>query len=155
MLDISLEDLARNYSCDDVAKFLSKIELSEYIETFKEIEVSGDVLLGIVLDSDVDGLEELQMKKSLHQMKIKQLFPRELKRCTPKYSTDHLCTFLEEKQQKLVKYAPELRSHAIDGDMILDVDDILMKKALMEVGLSKLETIKLISTYKTFVKNNP
>ena len=76
------------------------------------------------------------MESLLHQMLIMELFRRELKGGVVKYSTDYMMDFL--KQYKLEKYSPSLQSHGIDGDMLLDVDDKLMKSVLKEVGVPSL-----------------
>jgi hypothetical protein len=87
-------------------------------------------------------------------MKIMQLFRRELHGSIPKYSREHMGQFLQ--QYKLDKYSPTLEGHGIDGDMILEVEEKLMKSVLREVGVTSLvDILKIRSKYKTFVSDEP
>lgn len=149
-LDVSsLEEVARRLTPDDVADFLTRINLPQYSDIFKESEISGDLLL----EADVDILKELTVESPLHQMLIMELFRRELKGGEIKYSTDYMMDFL--KQYRLDKYGPSLLSHGIDGDMLLDVDDKLMKSVLKEVGVTSLvDALKIKSKFKTFVSES-
>ena len=150
MLDVSsLEEAARRMSPDDVASFLVRINLSQYSEFFKESDISGELLL----EADVDILKELGVESPLHQMLIMELFRRELKGGEVKYSADYMMDFL--KQYRLDKYGPSLQQHGIDGDMLLDVDDKLMKSVLKEVGVTSLvDALKIKSKFKTFVSES-
>lgn len=98
---------------------------------------------------NIDVLLELKVTSPLHQMKIMHLFKRELHGGETKYSTEHLLKFLQ--QYNLEKYASILEKNGIDGDMILEVEDKLMKNVLKEVGVtSQLDILKIRSKYKTF-----
>ena len=144
-----MPSLACDFTVDDVATFLEKIDLSQYIEKFKEADISGDVLL----EGDSEMFEELEVTSHLHQMKIAHLFRKELKGRTTKYSNEHLNQFLREC--KLDKHVTALRENGIDGDMILEVDKDLMKNVLHEIGIaSSLDKNKIMSKYKTFVSKS-
>lgn len=130
---------------DDIANFLDKIGLSQYSDTIKDEDISGDVLLDILED-----LSQIGVDSPLHQMKIMQLFPRELLGTKAKYSNNHLSEFLKE-QKKIGEYIPILKEHGIDGDMILNVKVELMKKVLIEIGVTPLDATKICSKYKTNV----
>ena len=122
--------------------------MSEYVEEFKDGDISGEVLL--YADSEV--LEELGVDSALHQMKIMQLFHRELLGTDPQYSRDHLNQFL--KENKLDKYAGKLEEHGIDGDMIAKVDFKIMKTVLKEIGItSSVDAGKICSRYKKLVNS--
>lgn len=140
--------LAREFTTDDVIEFLIKIGLFQYAESFKEEDISGDVLL----EASSSDLEDLQVTSHLHQMKIMYLFRKELQSAGTKYSNDHLSSFLE--QNKMEKHITTLKENGIDGDMILEVDLDLMKKVLEEVGIKKLQITKIITKYKTFVSKS-
>lgn len=48
-----------------------------------------------------------------------------------------------------------LETHGIDGDMILGVEEKLMKSVLREVGVTSLvDNLKIRSKYKTFVSDD-
>lgn len=138
--------LAEKFTTDDVVEFLTKIEMSQYAESFQEEEISGDILL----EADCDMLEELKVTSRLHQMKIMHLFRKQLLSSDTKYPNDHLSSFLE--QQKMKMHIPTLKDNGIDGDMILEVDSEIMKKVLEEIGITKLQITKIIIKYKKFVK---
>lgn len=145
-----MESLARRLSPDDVADFLTKIQLPQYAETFRSSEISGELLL----EADSDDLEELGVRSHLHKMKIMQLFRRELEGSVARYSQDHVTKFLHK--YKLEKYVPALEEHGIDGDMVLNVEEKLMKSVLREVGVASLvDNLKIRSKYKTFVSDEP
>lgn len=144
--EADLPSLARKFTTDNVVDFLTKMELSQYAESSKENDISGDTLL----EADSEVLEELGVTSCLHQMKIMHLFRKELQGAATKYSNIHLSKFLQE--YKLEKYTDTLKDHGIDGDMILEADGDLMKKVLKEIGItSKIDITKITSKYKTFV----
>ena len=103
---------------------------------------------------DTESLLEVDVKLPVHQMKIMHLFRRELQGGTAKYSRDHVARFLQ--QYRLDKYTPTLEEHGIDGDMILEVEEKLMKTVLRDVGVKSLVDVsKIRSKYKTFVSDSP
>ena len=129
---------------DDVAKFLDKIELPQYTEAFRAKDITGKLLL----EASTQLLTELGVASPLHQMKITQLFRRELQGSQPKYPTSHLTEFL--LQNKLDKYVDSIETQGIDGDMILKLDKKVIESVLKEVGItSKLDITKVLK-YKTF-----
>lgn len=147
--ETNLPLLARKFTFDDVIDFLTKMELSQYSETFKDNEIGGDTLL----EADSEMLDELGVTSHLHQMKIMHLFKKELQGATTKYSNEHLSEFL--RGCKLDKHTDALKDSGIDGDMILEVNGDLMKKVLKEIGItSKVDVIKITSKYKTFVSES-
>ncbi len=148
---VSPESLARRLSPNDVAAFLTKIQLPQYVESFRSSEISGELLL----EADPEILEELGVASPVHQMKIMQLFRRELEGSVgAKYDQDHVIRFLQ--QYKLEKYVSALGEHGIDGDMVLQVEEKLMKSVLREVGVASLvDNLKIRSKYKTFVSDKP
>lgn len=133
-----------------MAEFLVKIGLPQYTDNFKSAEISGDTLL----EMDAESLLEMGVKLPVHQMKILHLFQRELQGGIARYSKDHMTQFL--RQYRLDKYTPTLEEHGIDGDMILEVEEKLMKTVLRDVGVKSLvDVAKIRSKYKTFVADSP
>lgn len=143
-----LESLAAKWSPEDVANFLGRIKLSQYSEIFKREGVSGDLLIDVYREVLADDLE---VTTPLHQMKIMQLFRRELNGSVAKYSTEYLSQFLQTNQ--LEKYIPTVKEHGIDGDMILEVEDGLIRDVLLGLGVSKFDVIKIRKKFKQFVSN--
>ena len=150
LLDTSiLEELARRLSPDDVAAFLARINLPQYSETFRTSDISGELLL----EADQGILEELGVTSPLHQMRIMELFRRELTGDVAKHSGGEVMQFLQ--QYNLEKYGPSLEGQGIDGDMLLDVEEKLMKSVLKEVGVKSLvDILKIRSKFKTYIREN-
>ncbi len=145
----SLEKLAQELSPDDVAAFLAHINLPQYREIFITSGVSGDLLL----KADPEILEELGVTSPLHQMRIMELFRRKLTGDVAKHSVDEVMQFLQ--QYNLEKYCPYLEGQGIDGDMLLDVEEKLMKSVLKEVGVDSLfDNLKIRSNFKTYISKN-
>ena len=65
----------KKFSANDVADFLTEIELSQYAESFKTEEISGEVLF----EAGHDLLVELGVSNSSHQVQIIRKFHRKLR----------------------------------------------------------------------------
>ena len=145
--DASLVLFASQITTDDVAAFLTEIELSEYVEDFKDCKISGKDLLEFKCKT----FSDMDVDSPLHQMKIMQLFRRKLQgSIDPRYSTEHLCHFLE--QNDLEQYTAVFQENGIDGDMILEVDKDLMVKVLTELQIPKKDIRKIRVCYETYCK---
>lgn len=79
-LDLIIEDakhgretLACSFTVDGIADFLNKIKMPQYVDAFKAEEVDGEMLL----EANSEMLGDLGVSP-LHQIKIMQLFHREL-----------------------------------------------------------------------------
>ena len=66
----SMESLAHKLTSVDVAGFMGKIGLPQYVDSFSVSGIGGEQLL----KADPDMLIELGVISPLHQMKIMQLF---------------------------------------------------------------------------------
>ena len=78
------------------------------------------------------------------------LFQRSLQGATAQYSIQTVLTFL--KQNKLDKYIDTFQQWAIDGDLLLEADDSVLK----ELGVSSaLDRKKIKAKYKTFINSRP
>ncbi len=147
---LDLQTLAGNFDADRVADVLDSMEFSNYAETFRNEDITGEVLL----NADSEMFSELGVKSALHQMKISQLFIRELHGTTLKYSRSHLNQFL--RKNNLEEHISTMEENGIDGDMILEVENELMENVLKEVGITSTEDITTIcSKYKSFVSLYP
>ncbi len=124
-----------------MANFLERIQLPQYQERFLWEEIDGALLRAC----DAKALKDFDVKSPLHQMKIIELFQREINNIEIKYSFEQLSGFL--KDIKLEKYIPTLKKNGIDGDMILKVKKKHMRAVLKEIGLKDGDTLKLITKY--------
>lgn len=62
-----MEQRAQDYTPEDVGLFLKEINLADHVASFKEGEISGDILL----EATEEMLEELGVTKALDRLKIK------------------------------------------------------------------------------------
>ena len=78
------------------------------------------------------------------------LFRRSLQGATAQYSMQTVLTFLE--QNKLDKYIDTFQQWVIDGDLLLEADDSVLK----ELGVSSaLDRNRIKAKYKTFINSRP
>ena len=75
------------------------------------------------------------------------LFQRSLEGGEVHYPLETMLTFLE--QNNLSKYCPIFQEWGMDGDLLLEVDDSVLK----EMGVSAVDRKKIKTKYKTFVKS--
>ena len=74
------------------------------------------------------------------------LFQRSLQGGKVHYPLETVLTFLE--QNKLDKYCAIFEEWGMDGDLLLEVDDSVLK----EMGVNAVDRKKIKTKYKTFVK---
>ena len=77
----TLEQLARDYGEEEVTEFLTQAGLGQYVEAFREAQISGEVLL----EADSEVLQELGVASAIDRLKIKELFRRQLQGAVEKY----------------------------------------------------------------------
>lgn len=138
---------ARMYTPDDVADFLSSIQLEKYREVFINSEIGGDVLL----DADEEFLTELGVESPLDCVHIIILFRQRLRETGPRIPISEVLRFL--KENKFEKYVELFEKHKIDGEMLLDTQQVLMKNAFKEIGIGVVDRVKILSQFKTFANS--
>ena len=138
---------ARKYTPEDVGDFLSSIKLDKHKEAFVSNEIGGDVLL----EADSEFLTELGVSSPLECVRIMTLFPRRLQEAEPSYPVSEVIKFLMEKN--LGQHSKLFQDNQIDGDMMLDAEQELMKSALKEIGIGVVDRVKILSKFKTFVSD--
>lgn len=130
----------------EIADFLERIGLREYAGTFMDANIDGELLTDIIAMSPEILSSNLRVVSPLHQMKIMHLFPREMKGTGAKYSNDHLTQFL--LKNSFNKCIPLMKENGIDGDMILEVDKEWMHSVLQEIGITPMDSLKILKGYK-------
>ncbi len=138
---------ARTYTPEDVGDFLTSIKLDKYRQAFVEAEVGGDVLL----DADCEFLNELGVNSLLDCVRIMTLFPRRLQDTEPRLPVSEVLRFL--KENKFEKYVELFEKNEIDGDMMMDTEQGLMKNVLKEIGIVVVDRFKIMSKFKTFASS--
>ena len=137
--------MAKKYtSVAAVSEFLARIGLPQYIQAFEEKNIDGKMLL----EADPTFLASLSVTSPLHQMKIMQLFHREVHGTVLKFSNEHLTQFLCQHKLDVHISISTLKEHWIDGDMILDVEKSLMESVLEEIGVGPPNNAMMISLYQ-------
>ena len=145
--DELLAPKARTYTPEDVGDFLSSIRLDKYREAFITDGISGDVLL----EADSEFLTELGVSSPLDCVRIMTLFPRRLQGAEPRFPLSDVLMFL--KENGFEKYIKHFGENQIDGDMLLDAEQGLMKAALKEIEIGVVDRVKILSKFKTFASS--
>ena len=145
--DELLAPKARTYTREDVGDFLSSIRLDKYKEAFISNGISGDVLL----EADSEFLTEIGVSSPLDCVRIMTLFPRRLQEAEPRFPLSDVLTFL--KENGFEKYIKHFEENQIDGDMLLDAEQGLMKAALKEIEIGVVDRVKILSKFKTFASS--
>ena len=137
---------ARTYTPGNVGDFLTSIKLDKYRQVFVDAEIGGDVLL----DANCKLLDKLGVNSLLDCVHILTLFPRRLKYdAEPRLPISKVLKFLREN--KFEKYVEIFEQNKIDGDMLVDTEQELMRNVLEEIGIGVLDTFKIVSKFKSFV----
>ncbi len=136
---------ARTYTPEDVGDFLTKIKLDKYKQAFVEAEVGGELLLEA---ADCEFLNELGVNSLLDCVRIMTLFPRRLQDTEPRLPVSEVLRFLGEN--KFEKYIDVFERHEIDGDMLVDTEQGLMKNVLKEIGIGAVDKGKILFKFKKF-----
>lgn len=105
-----------------VKAFLQKAMLQIYITKFEKYEIDGDMLL----EANDSILKRIGVKKCLHCIKIKVLFPRYLQDSEPDCSCETICEWL--KDNGMEKYIPIFEQEKIDGDIMQNIDEKCLKE---------------------------
>ena len=141
-----LEDLAKDYSVDDVADFLHRNRMDQYIDGFKEEGIDGLMLVGAADDV----LNDLGVSSPLHCFKIQYLFKRLLQKTPTTHALVTVYDFLAAN--KMDKYGQRFAEEGVDGDMLLEIvhlDPEVYTLILEELGIKKnLDRLKFKQWFK-------
>ncbi len=128
--------------------FFTNIKLDKYRQAFVEAEVGGDVLL----DANCKLLNTLGVNSNLDCVRIMTLFPRRLQNAEPRLPISKVLKFF--KENKFEKYVELFKQNEIDGDMLVDTEQELMRNVLEDIGIAVLDTFKILSQFKTFASKS-
>lgn len=138
--------MAESYSPQQVQDFLTSIGMGEYIPAFKELDISGDVLL---MSGQGRGLEELGVKNPLHRLKISILFRRQLEglgKIAKRYPVEEVARFLHA--HKMSEFVEKFEEEKIDGEMLMEAPD----EVLDELGVKKhIQKLALKTNFKKYI----
>ena len=114
-----LLQLARQYTSEAVANYVTSIGYPKYAELFEDNDYSGDVLVGC---KDKD-LKDLGIESALARLKIIILFRRQLQglhSLAKNFPADRIVAFLDGlKPQEKEQYKQSFDENEIDGEMLL------------------------------------
>ncbi len=136
---------ARTYTPEDVGDFLTNIKLDKYRQAFVKAEIGGELLLEA---ADCEFLYELGVESFLDCVRIMTLFPRRLQDTEPRFPVSEVLRFL--RGTKFEKYIHVFELHEIDGDMLVDTEQGLMKNVLKEIEIGAVDTGKILFMFKKF-----
>ena len=135
-----LQERASRYSVQDVVDFLHSLSLDQYITSFEEYDISGELLI----QASDDELKELGVQSALDRLKISVHFKRKVagsaefaKQCPPEMVASIL-----EKHKPLKPFASTFLENGIDGELLLNASDEVMR----ELGIDKGLLIHMIRT---------
>ena len=143
--------LARKYSGEAVANFVTSIGYSNYAELFEENDFSGDAL---IVSTD-EHLKDLGIESALARLKIVILFQRQLQglhSLAKNFTADRVVEFLDElKPQEKEQYKQSFDENEIDGEMLLAMqgkDDVMI-----ELGVQRpAHRLMILSKFKTLIE---
>ena len=128
-----LQIKAKEFSVQDISKFLQSIKLDQYASAFEEFEVSGELLIQF----QDDELKEVGVISALHRLKIRVYFRRLVlgsKELADQYPPKMIAQFLEESKQ-LKQFASSFLENEIDGEMLDMASDEVLKELGVEMGV--------------------
>ena len=151
-----LLQLARQYTSEAVANFVTSIGYPDYAELFEDNDYSGDVLVEC---KDKD-LKDLGIESALARLKIIILFQRQLEglhSVAKNFPADKVIEFLDGlKPQEKEQYKQSFSTNEIDGEMLLamkgnyDVmSELGVKPAHNRMIWAKFETLLDSQGYST------
>ena len=133
-------ELAKQFSVEDVVKFLHHIKLDQYATIFEEFEINGELLVQLP-DNE---LQDMGITSALDRLKISNYFHRYLmgmKDIPNQQSVKVVVKFLEDNKP-LKQFAPKFDQNGIDAQLLLNASDDVMR----ELGVEKGVHIRLVRT---------
>ena len=122
------------YDASTVKAFLQKAMLQSYTKKFEQYEIDGDMLL----EANYSILKRIGVRKGLHCIKVKVLFPRYLHGTAPCCSCETISEWL--KGNGMEKYIPVFEEEKIDGDIMQLIDE----KCLKELNIDDKDMDKIL-----------
>ena len=144
--EVVTKRLAEQCTPQQVQEFLDSIGMKEYVPVFKDLDISGDVLL---MAGQGTGLEELGVTNPLHRLKISILFRRQLEgvgKIAKRYPVEEVIRFLNA--HKMNEFVEKFKEEQIDGEMLMEASD----DTLNELGVQKqIQKLALKSNFKKYI----
>ena len=138
--------MAKQYSVENVVKFLHQVKLGQYAAIFEEFEINGELLVQLPDDE----LQDMGIASALDRLKISHYFRQYIVgvRDIPNMqSVKKVVNFLEDIKP-LKQFASTFSKNNVDVQLLLDASDDVMRELGVDTGVH----IRLI---RTKFKNNP
>ena len=144
-----LLQLARKYSSEAVANFVTSIGYPDYAELFEDNDYSGDVLVGC----EDEDLKDIGIESALARLKIIILFRRQLQglhSVAKNFPADRVVDFLDGlKPQKKEQYKQSFSTNEIDGEMLLAMKG--KEDVMIELGVERAHSRMIWAKFKTLL----
>ena len=144
-----LLQLARQYTSEAVANFVTSIGYPDYAELFEENDYSGDVLV----ECEDEDLKDLGIESALARLKIIILFRRQLEglhSVAKNFPADKVVEFLDGlKTQEKEQYKQNFSSNEIDGEMLLAMKENY--DVMIELGVKRAHSRMIWTRFQTLV----
>ena len=144
-----LLQLARQYTSEAVANFVTSIGYHDYAELFEGNDYSGDVLV----ECEDEDLKDLGIENALARLKITILFRRQLEglhSVAKNFPTDKVVEFLDGlKPQEKEQYKQSFSSNEIDGEMLLAMKGNY--DVMSELGVKRAHSRMIWTRFQTLV----
>lgn len=139
-------ELARQFSVEDVVKFLHHVKLGQYAAIFEEFEINGELLVQLP-DNE---LKDMGIASALDRLKISKYFHQYItgvRNIPNQKSVKKVVKFLEDIKP-LKQFASKFSENNVDVQLLLDTTDDVMRELGVDTGVH----IRLIRTKH---KNSP
>lgn len=128
-----MQQKASNISVEDVISFLHSIKLDQYAETFRELEINGELLIQF----QDDELKEMNVTSALDRLKIRICFRRfvlKSQEVAEQYPASWVAHILEESNQ-LRQFADSFLENGVDGELLMNASDDVFRELGVGMGI--------------------
>ena len=127
---------AKDLSLTDILEFLDKWELGDYKKIFIELDINGHCLIQF----QDEELKEMGISSSLDRLRIITYFKRMVIKSSgiaDLYPVDYVFQFMRETKP-FHQFAVTFKEEKIDGELLLNASDEVMKELGVATGVHKL-----------------
>ena len=139
-LDKNELEMAKQFSVEDIVKFLQHVKLEQYATIFEEFEINGELLIQLP-DNE---LQDMGIVSAIDRLKISVYFRQYIsgiKDIPSQQSVEEVVKFLEDNKP-LRQFASRFGENKIDVQLLLSASDEVMRELGVDTGVH----VRLIRT---------